>query len=306
MLGLARLVPLAVLFTTACVDDPHVDKVPDSGDPDGGDPDGGDTDTGSAGSGDLTVTFIDVGQGDATLLEMPDGRTVLVDGGDNGEGFAAILPLLDDKGIEVVDLMVLTHPHSDHCGGLDEVLLAKDVLEVWENGETLDTATYDDFADARNGEGAQLGVPDQGDHRAFGEATITILNTGEGYEGENNDSIVLSVEFGQRKILLTGDVEALEQEDLVDDYGDALACDALKVPHHGSWNQDSEFISFASPTFAVISCGEVNDYGHPHQVTIDAYLEVVDELCITFEAGDSVLWTDGSEMTFECAAPRLP
>ena len=188
----------------------------------------------------------------------------------------------------------------------NEVLLAKDVLESWENGETLETSTYDDFAEARDGEGALLDVPDQGDQRELGDAAITVLNTGEGYDGENNDSIVLEVAFGQRSILLTGDVEALEQEDLVDDFGDALACDALKVPHHGSWNQDSEFIAIASPAYAVISCGEVNDYGHPHQVTIDAYLEVVDELCITFEAGNAVLWTDGDELTFDCAVPRLP
>jgi len=305
MRSLARLVLPVLVSTVACVGDPQVDKVPDSGQDDGG-PDGGDTDSDSAGPGDLTVTFIDVGQGDSTLLQLPGGEVVLVDGGDNGEGFASILPLLDEQGIEVLDLVVLTHPHSDHCGGLDEVILAKDVLEIWENGETLETVTYEEYADARDAEGALLDLPEQGDQRVYGEVGITVLNSDEGYEGENNDSIVLAVEYGQIELLLTGDVEALEQADLVDDYGDALACDAIKVPHHGSWNQDPEFITLVAPTYAVISCGEVNDYGHPHQVTIDAYLDVADELCITFEAGDVTLWSDGADLDFNCAAPRLP
>lgn len=300
----ARLVPCLLALLAGCVGDPRVDKVPDSGGDDAGDPDAGDTDTGTGGPGDLTVTFIDVGQGDSALLELPDGEIVLVDGGDNGEGFAAILPLLDDKGIEVVDLMVLTHPHSDHCGGLDEVLMAKEVLEIWENGETLATATYLDFADARDAEGAQVLLPEQGFERVYGDASLTVLNAEEGYEGENSDSIVLMVDFGETAVLLTGDIEADEQGDLVDDYGAALGCDVIKVPHHGSWNLDPEFVELASPDLAVISCGEVNDYGHPHQEAIDAYLDAGAVVCITFEAGDVTALSDGIAVEFQCSSPR--
>jgi competence protein ComEC len=299
--AIARALICAALFGyPGCVDDGQVDKTADSGGPDGGD--AGDTDT--VGPGDLTVTFIDVGQGDSILLELPDGEVMLVDGGDNGAGFGAVLPLLDDKEIEVIDLMVLTHPHKDHCGGLDEVLAVVDVLEIWENGEILGTASFSEYAAARDAEGALVDVPDQGYEREYGEVQITVLNREEGYEDENNDSLVLMVELGDLRFLLTGDVETEEQADLSADYGADLDCDVLKVPHHGSFNFDPQFIDLAAPEFAVISSGVGNEYGHPHQEAIDAYLEAGALLCRTDESGDIVARTDGNSFAFDCQVPH--
>jgi competence protein ComEC len=291
----------------SCIDDGRVDKNPDAGDPDGGDTDTDtDADTDIGGPGDLTITFVDVGQGDAAILELPDGEVLLIDGGDNNAGFGAILPLLDDKEIETIDLMVLTHPHKDHCGGLDEVLLAKEVLEIWENGETLETATYGDFAEARDSEGALLAVPDQGETRSYGPVQLTVLNSGEGYEAENNDSIVLLFDYGQLRFLFTGDVEAEEGADLVADHGDLLDCDVLKVPHHGSWNFDDGFVEHAAAEHGVISSGEGNDFGHPHQEAIDAYLAAGTTLCRTDQSGDVVAWSDGTDLQLDCAEPIEP
>jgi beta-lactamase superfamily II metal-dependent hydrolase len=294
------LTPLFLsLLVVACIDDASVDKDPDGGDPDGGDTDSGDT-------GEMLVTFIDVGQGDSTLLELPGGAVVLVDGGDNGAGYGAILPLLDEKGIETIDLLVLTHPHKDHCGGLDEVLLAMDVLEIWENGETLPTETYTEYAAARDAEGAQLETPSVGYTQSFGPVSFEVLHSDKGYEDENNDSIVLQIVFDQVTVLLTGDIEEEAQQYLANIYGSDLACEAIKVPHHGSSDYSPQFVDMASPRYAVISCGEDNPFGHPHQEAIDAYLDEVDELCVTMEAGDVAFWTDGGDVQFDCASPRLP
>ena len=252
----------------------------------------------------LYVTFIDVGQGDAALFELPGGETILIDGGDNREGYSAILPLLRDKRIAVLDLMVLSHPHADHCGGLDEVLGGVDVLEIWKNGESYFTGTYEDFVHASLAEGAALLIPDQGHVRRLGGVILTVLNSDEGYAGQNNDSLVLMVSYGSVDILMTGDIEEEEQLDLVHDYGAALDCEVLKVPHHGSRYFARELFDTARPELAVISVGAGNSYGHPSAAALGACWDVGAVVCRTDTSGDVTVSTDGASVRFGCGAPR--
>jgi len=253
-----------------------------------------------AGDDVLTATFIDVGQGDAALLELPGGEAVLIDGGDDGYGESAILPLLEEKGVAHLDLVVLTHPHADHCGGLDEVIARVTVGEIWENGETADTLAWQRYEEARDASGAQVLVPAQGHAVRYGDASLEVLSRPAGHEGENDDSIVVMVRHGGIAILMAGDAEQLEQQDLISDHGAALDCDVLKVPHHGSRYFAPAFPEHTSPDLAVISCGEGNDYGHPHQEALAAYEEAGAAICRTDLLGDVVVTTDGEGLSSSC------
>ncbi|HUU22645.1 MAG TPA: MBL fold metallo-hydrolase, partial [Phycisphaerae bacterium] len=173
-----------------CIDDGNVAPPGDDAGTDADSDADSDGDADTDVDGPFVVTFIDVGQGDAALYQMPDGSAILVDGGPTGAGNSAIVPLLWDKGITNLDLVVLTHPHADHCGGLDEVLALVEVAEIWENGETLDTSSYQGFAAARDAEGVEVLVAGAGDQRAFGDVLLTVLWGDHGMEDENNDSIV--------------------------------------------------------------------------------------------------------------------
>jgi competence protein ComEC len=254
----------------------------------------------------LTATFIDVGQGDATLFELPGGETILIDGGDNGYGLSKIQPILAAKSIAVIDLLVLSHPHADHAGGLDEVLEFFTVLEIWENGDRIDTATYGDFALAREAEGVPAVVPDQGTVRTYADVKITAMNREEGYPTPNNNSLVLKISYGDTDFLMTGDVEKEENIDLIEDWGHALECEILKVPHHGSRDFDEAFAEWVSPQLAVISAGRENRYGHPSEEAVRAYLDADATVCRTDTSGDITVSTDGVTIEIECLNPITP
>ena len=253
----------------------------------------------------LTATFIDVGQGDSTLFELPGGTVILIDGGDGEHGSAAVLDLLRAKSIGTIDLLVLTHPHADHVGGLVAVLEALDVLEIWEGGAEADTEAYRNFVQARDSEGALVRVPDQSMIRNYGRVAIEVLNREEGYAGENNDSLVLKISYGDTAFLMTGDVEKEETIDLLKDWGEDLDCDVLKVPHHGSASFDPAFVKATSPELAVISVGTGNPYGQPAEETVDAYLDTGTALCRTDLSGSITVTTDGASLAFDCRSGSI-
>jgi competence protein ComEC len=126
-------------------------------------------------------------------------------------------------------------------------------------------------------------------------------------EGENNDSLVLAFDFAGRRVLATADVEAESQRLLFEGHGAGLAGDVVKVPHHGSWNFDLQFVEAVSADFGVISCGEDNDFGHPHQEALDAWLGAGTTLCRTDLAGDVTATIDpDGQVGFDCADPLVP
>ena len=268
---------------------------------------GGDTDTGGY-TGDgvtLRAIFIDVWQGDGALFLLPDGQTILVDGGDNGYGNSRVVPVLQENGVDTIDLLVLTHPHADHCGGLDEVMHAVAVNEIWEDGDTLDTTAYSNFANARDASGAAVLLPEAGTVRSFGDVTLEVIETATGYAANNddvnNDSIVMMMTYGATRLLLTGDANTEEQDDILGAHGAAdLGAQILKVPHHGSYDFAPQFPPTVSPEWAVISCGAGNDYGHPHQEALDAYDAIGATVCRTDLLGTVEFTTDGAAIQSTC------
>jgi len=250
----------------------------------------------------LEITFIDVGQGDAILLELPTGEVILIDGGDDHRGEEEILPTLAQRDITRLDLLLLSHPHADHVGGLDEVIDTLDVIEVWENGEVNNTNAYNEFVNARDEEDTLFLVPEQGFIRNYGEVSLEVFNSGGEYLVHNNNSLVVMLRYGATSFLLTGDIETEEQYDLYEDYGEQLSAQLLKVPHHGSHFHSPNFVEAVAPEMAVISVGEGNRYGHPHERLLQAYREIGARICRTDRAGDILARSDGVRFEYECAA----
>jgi beta-lactamase superfamily II metal-dependent hydrolase len=215
----------------------------------------------------FSVHFIDVGQGDAILVETGDAD-ILVDGGPSG---SAVLPYLAGQNMPDIDLLVATHPHADHIGGLDGVLAQYDVREIWTNGASADTQTYHDFAAAVAAEGTVQREIRRGYSTQFGALTLAALHPTDPLTGDTNgDSIVLRLSCGSVDVLLTGDATADSEASMLGDPSLKLDADVLKVGHHGSSTSTTNaFLDAVTPADAVISVGADNTYGHPAQDTLE-------------------------------------
>lgn len=234
-----------------------------------------------AADGAMTVHFIDVGQGDSLLAES-DGHFLLVDAGENDQG-DTVIAYLREAGVTSLDYVIGTHPHSDHIGGLDDVIRAFDVKAVILPPVAHTTKTFEDVLDAVQEKNLTLTQPKPGDSYALGDAAFTILAPQADYGDDlNNWSVGIRLACAQGALVACGDAEAQAEEDIAAS-GLTLSADVLKVGHHGSSTSTSNaFLQAVSPAWAVISCGEGNSYGHPHEETLKK-LE---------DAGISVLRTD--------------
>jgi competence protein ComEC len=222
--------------------------------------------TGATGAGppaELTVRFIDVGQGDAALLTSPGGATILVDGGPDP---AVVATELVSLGVRRLDLMVATHPHADHIVGLPAVLARMPVGLLLEPGCPDDSPDHAELLEAAVAEGVPTRAPRAGELLRVGDIRLQVLAPTACWDGTdsdpNNDSIVLLASIGQDTVLLTGDLEIPAQEALLE-AGVPLEADVLKVPHHGGATSVPEFFAAVDAEIAVVSTGQPNPYGHP-------------------------------------------
>ena len=237
----------------------------------------------------LSVHFIDVGQGDSILIDLGEIE-ILIDGGDRSPGVVNYLSSYIDGPLEV---MVATHPHADHIGGLIEVLNAFEVDEIWLNGDTSTSRTYSQFISAVNSEGAEVHVARRGDTIHAGNLTFNVLNPVSLSGTTNDNSIVLSLSYGQVDFLFEGDAEQ-EAEASMLAAGIIPGVEILKVGHHGSRTASSvQFLQVAKPECAIYMAGQGNSYGHPHQETIANLCEIGAKIYGTDIHGIIVVTTDG-------------
>ncbi|MEO1338368.1 MAG: DNA internalization-related competence protein ComEC/Rec2, partial [Myxococcota bacterium] len=217
----------------------------------------------------LTVTFLPVGQGDAALVEFPDGRTLLVDTGPPGTYRSAvqqvILPFLRRRGIHRLDALVLSHPHADHVGGIDELRQAISIERVWWSGDRREVPRVL-LAPIEALEPMLVRAPMRW---IWAGVTVELLAPDrpvEAYASVNDASVVMRLRYGQRSILLTGDAEASSELRLVQQYGARLVADVLKLGHHGSRTSTTEaFLRAVQPRHAVVCAGLENKFGFPHR-----------------------------------------
>lgn len=240
-------------------------------------------------SGNLTIYFIDVGQGDSILLDLGDTE-VLIDGGNESSSVVSYINHYVDGPIEV---MVATHPHADHIGGLIEVLNAFEVDEIWLNGDTSPYAFYSKFMSAVSAEGAQVHETKRGDTIQAGNLTFSVLHPVNLGTDINNNSIVLSLSYGQVDFLFAGDAEKAAEGSMLAD-GVVPSVEILKVGHHGSRTASSmQFSQVIEPECAVYMAGLGNKYKHPHEETIANLCEMGADIYGTDIHGTIIIMTDG-------------
>jgi competence protein ComEC len=257
-------------------------------------------------SGVLRMTVLDVGQGDSALVDLPDGKLMLVDGGGFvgspiDPGRSVVLPVLRARRRSRVDVAVLTHPHPDHFLGLATALGAIDVGELWDTGQGREQGAGAEYA-AMLAELERRRIPIRGPsalcgpERSLGGARVQVLAPCPSFDpalGANDNSFVVRLRFGARAILLTGDAEGLEEERLLP-LGAALHADVLKVGHHGSRTSSCPaLVSVVQPRFATVSCGARNRFGHPFPGTLAALAAAGARALRTDVSGSIQLATDG-------------
>jgi beta-lactamase superfamily II metal-dependent hydrolase len=244
----------------------------------------------------LQVHYIDVGQGDAILIITPDGQTMLIDGGETNTG---IVQYLQSKGIQHLNLVVATHPHSDHIGGLVQVLNAIPVDKVITNGQPHTTSVYENFLDAIASAKAEYIEVKRGDTITLSSLVFNVLNPVITTGDINNNSIVLMLVYGKVILLFMGDAQTDAEVSMLAS-GLIPKVDILKVGHHGSRTASSPaFLAVAKPTIAIYSAGIGNDYGNPHPETIAALQAIGATIYGTDVNGTIIVTSDGSGYSIE-------
>ena len=248
-------------------------------------------------SSDLQVYFIDVGQGDASLIVTPDGSTMLIDAGPP-EAADALEIYIRDLGIDRLDYLVLTHLHSDHYGGAAVLAENLDIGTVLVSEAEPDNGPERDLYKALKQNGCDMVTVTMGDEFLLGEARAQVLYPYTIVDnGGNNDSIIIKLLYKNTTFLFTGDTEDISEKALVYIYGESLSADVLKVAHHGSSTSSTEeFISAVSPSVAVISCEKNNIYGHPHRETQAVLNEHDIKVYRTDLSGTIVIVSDGDNI----------
>jgi competence protein ComEC len=263
-------------------------------------------------SSDFKIHFLDIGQGDGIVMELPGGTAVTVDGGSSdvsNAGEYRMLPFLKASGIHVIECAFLTHMDSDHINAMQELLEKEE-----ENGEIFirklvvpavlkEKETWKELAGTAKAKGTRIFYIKAGDRMEMNQESFECLHPSENFcdSSENAASLVLKVTYGMCDILLTGDVEGNGEKFLIENCADELKeTDVLKVAHHGSKNSTSEaFLEKCSPFVSIISCGAKNRYGHPHQELMERLWKNGSEILQTKESGEITLITDGEKMKWE-------
>lgn len=248
-------------------------------------------------TGELKVSFIDVGQADSILLQQGN-KFMLVDAGNNGDS-QTVKDYLTNQGVKELQYFIGTHKDEDHIGGADGVINSFKVGKVYFPEQKATTETFKDFVTAVKDKGLSLTAPKVGEQFKLGEAAVTVLApNGKDYEDSNDYSIVIKVTFGSTSFLLTGDAEALSEKEMVSLGGD-LSATVLKVGHHGSSTSTSKaFLDKVNPKFAVVSVGTGNKYGHPAQVIMDRLKNKGVKLFRTDEQKTVTATSNGKDITF--------
>lgn len=257
----------------------------------------GQPEIGSDLSGDLVVHFIDVGQGDSILVEFRD-KTMLIDAGERGMG-ERVIGYLEESDVEKLDVVVATHAHSDHIGGLSGVISAYPAGQFVDAAQPHPTATYENLLALVEDLGIPYTAAERGQTIALDpDLEILILNPGAEPLGDiNEDSVVLMVTYGEISYLFTGDAGNPAEESMAE-AGLDLDADVLKVGHHASREASSaEFLTAVSPAISIIPVGEGNSYGHPHEEAVERLEATGSRIYRTDLDGTVIVATDGTALT---------
>lgn len=247
---------------------------------------------------DTQVHFIDVGQGDCTLV-VSDGKTMLIDCGDRDED-NTVIKYLQKLDIKKLDVIIATHPHSDHIGEMSEI------IDSFETGRFIMPKVPQDMTPtSKVYENMLLSIKDKGmkiasakdESFVLGSAEVELYTTKEDHSDLNNYSVLVKIVHGENSFLVTGDCETEEEKEMLEQ-GFELSSKVLKAGHHGSSTSSSgEFLAAVAPRYAVISCGLDNKYGHPSDETLVRLQKYAENIYITRDDGTIVFTSDGKGLS---------
>ena len=248
-------------------------------------------------SADLAIHFLDVGQGDAAII-LCDGESMVIDGGPPSASSFIYSYIRNTLELEHIDYVIATHPHDDHIGGIAAVLNAVPVDLILTPVLEWDTKRFAAVVRYADMQGASLVAPDEGDVLHLGGAKVTVLHCWPDAWTTNDMSICVRIDYGQTSFVFTGDAEYMSEFMMIDT-GRPLKADVLKVGHHGSSTSSTmELLLAVDPTYAVISCGRDNSFGHPHGETLDKLKSLDVQLYRTDLQGTVYCESDGETITF--------
>ena len=244
----------------------------------------------------FAVHFVDVGQGDGAIV-VCDGKTLVIDGGTAENGAKMVEYLQNTLHVSKVDFVIGTHPHADHIGGLPDVIRACKVKKLYSPVDEFEAKTFETMKRAADDKKLKITVPQAGQSFSLGRAKVEFLAPLGIYDNVNDLSLVVRITYGQTAFLFTGDAERPSEYDMTDS-GEDLSATVLKVGHHGSNTSTSYvFLRQVMPTYAIISCGKDNAYGHPHEEVLSRLADEGAAVYRTDECGPIVCRSNGGKVT---------
>ncbi|HOO27210.1 MAG TPA: ComEC/Rec2 family competence protein [Lachnospiraceae bacterium] len=248
---------------------------------------------------DLEVHFIDVGQGDSTLIKSGE-HAMLIDAGDDSKG-TKVQNYLKKQGVTELDYLILTHPDTDHIGGAPVIITKFSIDNLFMSDYEKDNKSYKKLLQSLADKSLTWSTPDVGAVYTLGTASFTVIAPNKTYSDPNNSSVGILLKNGRNRFVFTGDAEEEAESDIVAN-GIDITADVYQVGHHGSRTASSqEFLSAMDPEYAVISCGEGNSYGHPHAATLNSLRAMGVKVFRTDEQGSIIAVSDGTDITWNCA-----
>ena len=243
--------------------------------------------------GDITVSFIDVGQADSILIRT-NGHNMLIDAGNNSDG-EKLVSYFNNLGITNFDYVIGTHAHEDHIGGMDDIIENFDIDTFYMPDVTTTTKTFEDVLDAIISKNMSINIPKIDDEFYLDSAKIKIIYAGDKTNDLNDSSIVLKLTYGNNSFLFTGDATSnVEKVILSKD----IKADFLKLGLLGShYSSTNEFLNVVNPKYGVISAGKNNNYGHPTKETLDKLINNNIKIYRTDQDGTIIFTSDGSDIS---------
>lgn len=253
----------------------------------------------------FAVHFVDIGQGDASIV-VCDGKTLVIDGGMPESGAKLVDYLQNTLHVSTIDAMIGTHPHADHIGGLPDVIRAFAVKTLYSPVDEFEGKPFEAMKRAADAKNVRITVPQAGQRFFLGRAEVEFYAPLGIYDDVNDLSLVTRITYGQTAFLFTGDAERPSENDMIDS-DEVLSATVLKVGHHGSNTSSSYlFLRQVMPSYAVISCGRDNAYGHPHQEVLARLRDIGAAVYRTDESGTIVCRSNGERVAFETEKGKKP
>lgn len=257
---------------------------------------------------DLKSHYIDVGQADCILVQLPNDQTMLIDGGNEADS-KTVLDYLSSSGIKTIDYLIATHPHEDHMGGLPAVIDALEIKSVYMPRASSNTRIFEKLLTSIQNKGLTVTTAKAGVNiLSIPDLQIDVVApVSDAYDNLNDYSAVVKMVFRNNSFLFTGDAETVSENQITD----GIKADVLKVGHHGSDTSTSvSFLEKVNPSIAIISCGKDNSYGHPSDTVLGKLSAAGVDVYRTDAVGSIIVTSDGDNIKVDKAptsyAPNAP